>query len=585
MKKEVKRRWRCLWDYAKPYKWSFFNAFFCILATSFISMFYPYIFGILVNEVLYSRNMTFFVVVIAVYTIVFFTEQFLHCILAMTWPYQYNTFLLEVRKKIYRKMLALRYQKLTSLPVGDMVSQINWEAESFIELIHRNLAYLLSCTIKLIVIVLIVFFIDWQLGVFMVIMVPVSYMISFYLGKKIGKEQNKVRDSYVGFISWCFEMILGIREIKLFNAQDSVMKQCIEKSEDIIEKNYNVARKEIISDRVCAFFVLLTNVGVYILAALSIYNGRISLGNFMAVVTYFALANEMLVKINKFWGKIHSNYVFIDKIIDLFEMDSEEREENKPDISIRNGDISFDDVCFSYDGKHTILEHFDMHITSGEHVALVGRSGAGKSTCAGLLLGFFLPSSGSISIDGMSIADCNLTSLRNAIGVVQQEIFIFDGTIRQNLSIVFPEATDEMIYDALRSVALYDYVSSLPDGLDTVIGQDGINMSGGEKQRLAIARMFLTEKKLFIFDEATSSLDFESENAINNALVQLSENKTCIIIAHRLSTVLNAEKIILIDNGKMIASGTHSELYENCTEYHDLFEDQYLSKEKINSEK
>ena len=346
MKKEVKRRWRCLWDYAKPYKWSFFNAFFCILATSFISMFYPYIFGILVNEVLYSRNMTFFVVVIAVYTIVFFTEQFLHCILAMTWPYQYNTFLLEVRKKIYRKLLALRYQKLTSLPVGDMVSQINWEAESFIELIHRNLAYLLSCTIKLIVIVLIVFFIDWQLGVFMVIMVPVSYMISFYLGKKIGKEQNKVRDSYVGFISWCFEMILGIREIKLFNAQDSVMKQCIEKSEDIIEKNYNVAKKEIISDRVCAFFVLLTNVGVYILAALSIYNGRISLGNFMAVVTYFALANEMLVKINKFWGKIHSNYVFIDKIIDLFETDSEEREENKPDICIRNGDISFDDVCF-----------------------------------------------------------------------------------------------------------------------------------------------------------------------------------------------------------------------------------------------
>lgn len=585
MKKEAKRRWLCIWNYAKPYKWSFFNAFFCILATSFISMFYPYIFGILVNEVLYSRNMTFFVVVIAVYTIVFFTEQFLHCVLAMTWPYQYNTFLLEVRKKIYRKLLTLRYQKLTFLPVGDMVSQINWEAESFIELIHRNLAYLLSCTIKLIVIVLIIFFIDCQLGVFMIIIVPVSYLISFYLGKKIGHEQSKVRDSYVGFISWCFEMILGIREITLFNVQDSIMENCLKKSEDIIEKNHNVAKKEIISDRVCAFFVLLTNVGVYILAALSIYNDRISLGNFMAVVTYFALANEMLVKINKFWGNIHSNYAFIDKIIDLFEMDCEKTEENKPDICIKNGDIRFDDICFSYDDNHNVLEHLDMHISSGEHIAIVGRSGAGKSTCAGLLLGFFSPSSGTISIDGMNISKYNLSSLRNAIGVVQQEIFIFDGTIRQNLSIVCSKATDEMIYNALRSVTLYDYVSSLPDGLNTIIGQDGINMSGGERQRLAIARMFLIEKKIFIFDEATSSLDFESENAINNALVKLSENKTCIIIAHRLSTVLNAKKIILIDNGKMIASGTHSELYENCTEYHDLFEDQYLSKKEINSKK
>ena len=269
IKKEIKRRWQCLWYYAKPYKWSFFNAFFCIFNTSFISMFYPYIFGLFVNEVLYSRNIKFFGVIIAIYSIAFFTEQFLHCILVMTWSHQYNTFLLEIRKNVYRKILTLRYHKLVLLPIGDMVSLINWDAEAFVELIHRNLAYLLSCTIKLMAILAIVFFIDWRLGVFMFVMVPTSFGVSFCLGKKIGKEQSKVRNSYVGFISWCFEMILGIREIRLFNAQHSVMRTFVVKNEDIIKKNYKLVGKEIISDRVCAFFVLLTNIGVYILAAFS----------------------------------------------------------------------------------------------------------------------------------------------------------------------------------------------------------------------------------------------------------------------------------------------------------------------------
>lgn len=582
MNEKTKKRTKYIWKFAKPYKWSFVNAFLCILLTSIISMTYPYVFGLLVDEVFYNKNMRFFIFIIIGYAIIYLTEQLLHLILNILWPYQFTVYLLDIRKAIDRKIVSLKYEKLTNMPVGDMIGKINWQADSFVELIHRNLSYLFSNTFKLIAIVGIVFLMNYKLALLLVIVVPISYVVSFKLGKKVGRKQKAVQDSYMSFMGWIFEMLSGMRDIRLFGAEKKVSEKCYDQIKDMNSKGIEVAKIDLVSDRVCALIALATNVSLYVIAALLIYHDNISLGRFIAVISYFELANTLLASINKVWGKIHSNIVIIDEIVKLFESESEEKADKVlPSININAGRIEFDDVSFAYDEDNKVLEHLDFVVNAGERVALVGRSGAGKSTIANLLLRLLNANEGRVKIDNQDIDCHSIKSIRNQIGIVQQEIFVFDGTIRSNLLLANPNANDDECTEALKNAYLEDYINGLKDGLDMVIGQGGISMSGGERQRLAIARLFLRNPRILIFDEATSALDFETETYVNKAWEKLSLGKTSIIIAHRLSTVLSADKVAVLENGVIVGYDTHDVLLNNNDQYKKLFEEQYLTKEKV----
>lgn len=573
-------RIKYIWKFAKPYKWSFVNAFLCILLTSVISMIYPYVFGLLVDEVFYSKNLKFFIAIVVGYAIIYLTEQLLHLILNILWPYQYNVYLLEVRKAIDRKLLSLKYEKIVKIPVGDMVAKINWQADAFVELIHRNIAYLCANTIKLLAIIFIVYSVNYKLAILLAVYVPVSYIVSYKLGKRIGVQQEKVQTAYKSFVGWVFEIISGIRDIKLFGAEKNTVTKFERQICEINKGNEGIAKAEVFSERVCAFIALATNISLYVMASLLIYKNGISLGEFIAVITYFETANTLLGGINKYWGKIHANMTIIDDVIAVLKLDSE-MESNAPDIVVPNGEIEFDDVFFSYDNNKKVLNGFNLKISSGEKVAIVGKSGVGKSTVANLLLKFLDAEKGSIRIDGQNIAEYNAFSLREQIGIVQQEIFVFDESIRANLQLASPMATEEEMKDAIEKANLRNYVESLEKGLDTVLGLDGISMSGGEKQRLAIARLFLRKPQVVIFDEATSALDSESEFQVNEAWKKLAEGRTTIIIAHRLSTVLNADKIVVLDEGRVAAVGSHEVLVEQSPLYKILFEEQYMVKQAV----
>ena len=575
----MKKRMRYLWMFAKPYKWSFVNTFLCILITSTISMVYPSVFGLLVDEVFYNKNIKFFIVIIIGYAIIYFTEQMLHLILNILWPYQFNVYLLDIRKAVYKKLVSLRYEKLSNMPIGDMIGKINWQADSFVELLHRNVAYLFANTIKLITIILIVFAMDYRLAILLIFVVQISYITSYKLGKRVGVKQENVRDSYIGFLGWIFEMLSGVRDIKLFNAEKTVSDECNRLIVDLNGKNEQVAKAEVISDRICAFIAVITNICLYALAGLLVYGNEITLGTFIAVIAYFEMANTLLGSINKFLGKIHANTVIIDNLIELFESQSES-DKCANNVRIVYGNIEFNNVYFEYDNKK-VLDGVSLKINAGESVAIVGKSGAGKSTIANILLRMLDVKKGEVLIDSINIKDMSVNSIRNQVGIVQQEIFIFDGTIRDNLLLANNEATDSDMLFALKNAGLEMYIMNSEKGLDTLLGQNGINMSGGERQRLAIARLFLKNSRILIFDEATSSLDTEAETYVNEAWKRLSRGKTSIIIAHRLSTVLNADKVAVLDNGKIVGYGQHDILLETNEQYRNLFLEQYLNKEKV----
>ena len=544
-------------------------------------MVYPYVFGLLVDEVFYNKNMSFFITIIVIYAIIYFTEQLLHLILNVLWPYQFNVYLLEIREAIYIKIMNLRYATLTNMPIGDLIGKVNWEADAFVELLHRNVAYLIANTIKLVTIVGIVFLIDFRLSILLIVTIIISYIASYKLGIKIGERQKEVRDKYMSFLAWTFEMLGGIREIKLFGAEKRVSAICNNTIEFINEENEKQVKTEVFSDRICAFIILVANISLYALSGILIYKDVISLGSFVAVIAYFEVANTLLGSINKYWGKVHGNNAIIDDLVNLFELQTEEEIE-KEDIEIREGKIEFNNVDFSY-GNKDVLKGFNLSIESGSSVALVGKSGAGKSTVANLILRLLDSKNGTITIDGQNIEKCNLYSLREQVGIVQQEIFVFDGTIRENMLLAKKGATDEEILKALKDADLEVYMDNTEKGLDTVIGTEGISMSGGEKQRLAIARLFLRNPQILIFDEATSSLDANTEKLVNDAWKKLAKGKTAIVIAHRLSTILCADKIAIMDAGKVVGYDVHENLLKNSKEYSNLFKEQYL-KDKVSVE-
>lgn len=265
--------------------------------------------------------------------------------------------------------------------------------------------------------------------------------------------------------------------------------------------------------------------------------------------------------------------VGIERVMALFETESEDYKENLPELRADKGEIEFKNVTFGYREGASVLNKVSFKIRCGEKVALVGKSGAGKSTITGLLYKLFEIDGGNIYIDGQNIDDVSLHSLRDSIGVVQQDTFIADGTLRYNLTLNL-DVPDEKIYEALKQADLYDFVKSLAEGLDTRLGTGGAGISGGQKQRLAIAKLLLRNKKILIFDEATSALDGETEDNILSSWNELSRDKTLIIIAHRLSTIISADKVLVLDDGGIAGFDTHENLLRNCKAYRKLFVEQ-----------
>lgn len=578
------KRFHVILSFTRSYKITFLTLFICIVVTSIISMLYPYIFGIMIDEVFYHKNMQFFKVIVISYCILYIGEQMLHLVLNYVSAYFSTKFNFDIRRRLYEKILSLKAEYLNDIQTGNLMTIINDDAEQIYEFIHWNVFYLMANILRLIISIAFVGYINLKLMLLLLVVVPVSVYVSRYFGNIVKLKVKRYRDNYGKYISWVYEILKGMREIQLFGVERHVTKVFVKKCASLVHLKIETNLVEFGSYCVNDFISLASNLSIYILASLLIMKGQLTVGAFVASIEYFTRSSLLLKSLNDSNMKIQTNMVSIDKIVDILSQEEEDREiKNK--LVLSKGEINFTNVSFGYNEHSKVLKKINFKSGEGERISLIGESGAGKSTIINLLLRFYEPSGGCITIDGQDISKVALSSLRKSIGVVQQENLMFQGSIRYNVKLGNNKASEGEILEALGKANILEFVNGLPKGLDTIIGKNGMELSGGQKQRIAIARIFLKNPKILIFDEATSSLDYESEASIKRACRDLSQGRTTIIIAHRLSTILDSNRVGVLRDGEIIAFDHHSRLLCDCEYYAKLFKEQYMKNtEEFDSE-
>jgi subfamily B ATP-binding cassette protein MsbA len=433
-------------------------------------------------------------------------------------------------------------------------------------------------TITLIALIGLMFYHDWQLSLLAIIMIPVAAFSSKSIGKKMGKKALINLEATDKFLKFLSELIKGSWLIKIYQKEEDELK----KISMVIDEKFRALKKveqtrlgsapimEIISATAIAIVVFF--------AGYRSMQGAISLGEFVSFLAALMLAYQPVRSLAGINIGIQEGLTAARRIYEIIDQKNEVyHDEKAPSLKLKNATIEFKNISFSYpDGTHA-LKNLSAKIIGGTKVGLVGMSGSGKTTFLNLIPRFFYLKNGSILIDDQNINDINLNSLRKEISLVSQDVILFDDTIRSNILFGKTSASNEEIIRACKFAAAQDFIEKLPNKYESKIGENGIKLSGGQKQRLSIARAILKDSSIILLDEATSSLDSESESVIQNAIENLTKNKTTIIIAHRLSTVMKCDKILVFENGQIIEEGKHEFLVNNSSTYKKLYEKQIIN--------
>jgi ATP-binding cassette, subfamily B, bacterial MsbA len=433
-------------------------------------------------------------------------------------------------------------------------------------------------TFTLIALLGLMFYHDWQLSLLAIIMIPVAAFSSRNLGKKMGKKVNVSLEASDKFMKFLSEMIKGSWLIKIYQKEEEELKRI----SMVIDERFKAIRK-VEQTRLGAgpIMEIISAIAIAIVVFFAGYRsmqGAITLGEFVSFLAALMLAYQPVRALSGINIGIQEGIAAAKRIYEIIDQKNEiYHDENAPSLKLNNASIEFKNISFTYpDGTHA-LKNLSAKIEGGTKVGLVGISGSGKTTFLNLIPRFFHLKNGSIFIDNQNINDINLNSLRKEISLVSQDVILFDDTIRANILYGNAFASNEEIIDACKFAAAQDFVEKLPNKYETIIGENGIKLSGGQKQRLSIARAILKNSSIILLDEATSSLDSESESVIQKAIENLTKNKTTIIIAHRLSTVMNCDKILVFENGQIIEEGKHAFLVNNSSTYKKLYEKQIIN--------
>jgi len=433
-------------------------------------------------------------------------------------------------------------------------------------------------TVTLVALIGLMFYHDWQLSLLAITMIPVAAFSSKNIGRKMGKKALINLEAYDKFLKSLSELIKGSWLIKIYQKEEDELK----KISLVINEKFKAIRKveqtrlgsapimEIISATAIAIVVFF--------AGYRSMQGAISLGEFVSFLAALMLAYQPVRSLAGINIGLQEGLTAAKRIYEIIDQKNEVyHDEKSPSLKLKNATIEFKNISFSYpDGTHA-LKNLSTKIKGGTKVGLVGMSGSGKTTFLNLIPRFFHLKNGSILIDDQNINDINLNSLRKEISLVSQDVILFDDTIRANILYGNVSASDEEIIKACKFAAAQDFIEKLPNKYESKIGENGIKLSGGQKQRLSIARAILKNSSIILLDEATSSLDSESESVIQKAIENLTKNKTTIIIAHRLSTVINCDKILVFENGKIVEEGKHEFLVNNSSTYKKLYEKQIIN--------
>ena len=566
---------RKLAGYYKPYMGTFLlDMFFAVIASA-IALAIPLIVRYITSDVVYmqegsrERIINLGILLVVLVIVQFFSNFYITNIgHVMGAKMEYN-----MRAEIFAHYQKLSFSFFDDQKVGQLMSRITNDLFEITELLHHGPENIVISCIKIIGSFIILMRISKHLTAAAFIMLPLMFIFVFFLNRKMRKAFKENRKKVAEINSRAEDNLSGIRVVKSFANEDIEMKKFKEGNDAFLKTKKNSYLYLGLFQSGMTAFILLVNISVIITGAILISEGVVEIPDFIAFLLYINTFTEPIRVIVDFTEQFQNGYTGFERFTEILNIEPDIKDkEGAVDMTDVKGDIVFDDVSFKYkDGAHRVLRHINLDIEAGSYVALVGSSGGGKTTLCSLIPRFYDVTGGSIKIDGKDIRDIKLKSLRDHIGIVQQDVYLFAGTVIENISYGKPGSSREEIIEAAKLANAHDFIMELPNGYDTDIGQRGIKLSGGQKQRLSIARVFLKNPPILIFDEATSALDNESENIVKESLEKLAKNRTTIVIAHRLSTVRNAERILVLTENGIEESGTHDELMEKNGIYAGLY--------------
>ncbi|HCY6858973.1 TPA: SAV1866 family putative multidrug efflux ABC transporter [Staphylococcus aureus] len=489
-----------------------------------------------------------------------------------------NKILYDIRKKLYNHLQALSARFYANNQVGQVISRVINDVEQTKDFILTGLMNIWLDCITIIIALSIMFFLDVKLTLAALFIFP-FYILTVYVFfgrlRKLTRERSQALAEVQGFLH---ERVQGISVVKSFAIEDNEAKNFDKKNTNFLTRALKHTRWNAYS---FAAINTVTDIGPIIVIGVGAYlaiSGSITVGTLAAFVGYLELLFGPLRRLVASFTTLTQSFASMDRVFQLIDEDYDIKNGvGAQPIEIKQGRIDIDHVSFQYnDNEAPILKDINLSIEKGETVAFVGMSGGGKSTLINLIPRFYDVTSGQILIDGHNIKDFLTGSLRNQIGLVQQDNILFSDTVKENILLGRPTATDEEVVEAAKMANAHDFIMNLPQGYDTEVGERGVKLSGGQKQRLSIARIFLNNPPILILDEAISALDLESESIIQEALDVLSKDRTTLIVAHRLSTITHADKIVVIENGHIVETGTHRELIAKQGAYEHLYSIQNL---------
>lgn len=483
----------------------------------------------------------------------------------------------DMRKEIFEHMQKLSFSFYDDAKVGQLMSRITSDLFEITELLHHGPENIILSVLKIAGAFLILVNINGWLVLAAFIVLPFMFVFAFLLNKKMRSAFRRNREKIAEINAQIEDNLSGIRVVKSFANEDIEAEKFKVGNDGFLAAKKNSYHYMGSFQAGVGVFTTLIQVNVILVGGILIAYGKVDISDLITFLLYIGVFTDPIRTLVDFTEQFQNGYTGFERFREI--MNIEPDIEDAPDagtLADVRGDIVFDNVSFQYqENQENVLNHINLEVTAGSYMALVGSSGAGKTTLCSLIPRFYDVTDGRVLIDGQDIRGVKLKSLRDQIGIVQQDVYLFAGTIMENIRYGKPDATEEEVIAAAKNANAHEFIMSFPDGYETDIGQRGIKLSGGQKQRLSIARVFLKNPPILIFDEATSALDNESEKVVQDSLEKLAKNRTTFVIAHRLTTIQNAEKILVLTEEGIAESGTHEELLAKGGIYEKLYHMHY----------
>ena len=482
----------------------------------------------------------------------------------------------ELQHKVAHYILNTDIASIEKKHSGKFISNIQFDAGQVNSLVSTGILNLMKDTLTLAALIGVMFYQNWKLTLFALIMMPLAATLAKSLGKRIGKAVSEAGEISGRLVSHLSEILKASKMIRIYQKEEDEYDKSKNIITEMVDKSAKIAS---IIIRATPLMEILTGfmiAGFIYFSGALISSGELQVNQFFSFLAAMMLAYQPIRSLATINMVVFSGAAGAKRIYDVIDQPIEiQHNENLPDLTTNDGAIKFSEVSFKYENSNEkAINNINLDISGGTMAAFVGHSGAGKSTIINLLPRFYDPQKGEIFIDSQNTKSVNLKSLRKNISLVSQDIILLDSSVKENILYANPSASEQDLINSCRFAAAEEFIERLPEKYDTKIGENGVRLSGGQKQRLSIARAILKKSPIILLDEATSSLDAESEEIVKNAIKNLTKNKTTLVIAHRLSTIHNADKIFVVKNGKLIDSGNHQNLIKNCEYYKSLYEKQ-----------